>query len=186
MPSQRLARRYAIAVFSAAAESDAIARVGDDLAFAARTLRDDALARDFFVAPVVERADKERVVRRAFEGSLHEVALHALLLLVRKRRERLLDEIVAEYRELERTARNTRAVVITCAQPLEPSVLDRLLRLLEETYGTRFEPNVHVDPSVIGGIRLTFADTRIDDTVAGRLERLAHTLLLHPTDASLR
>ena len=60
---------------------------------------------DFFVAPVIERDQKERVLRNAFQGKVDEIALNTLLLLVRKRREGLLGAIVAQYRSLQLTAR---------------------------------------------------------------------------------
>ena len=47
---------------------------------------------------------------------------------------------------------------------------------LEKRYGTQFEVTQRVDPDVIGGLRLTLGDRRIDGTVAGRLDELSRGL----------
>ena len=90
MVSQTLARRYAVAIASVARDQNAVERVGDDLAAAARAIGEKPMVAEFFVAPVIDRPEKERVLNATFEGRVHTIALHSLLLLVQKRRERLL------------------------------------------------------------------------------------------------
>ncbi len=97
MVNQTLARRYAIAVARLAREQEAVERVSGDLQMLAGMIGSPGLINDFFESPVIDRPFKERVLGEAFEGKVHPIALHALLLLVRKRREVLLKTIVAEY-----------------------------------------------------------------------------------------
>ena len=104
MPSEKLARRYAVAVFSLAKERNAVNAVGDDLATVASVFADNPLLKEFFTAPIVARGVKERALLAAFEGKVHEIALHTLLLLVRKRRETLLAGLLGEYRKLQLAA----------------------------------------------------------------------------------
>jgi F-type H+-transporting ATPase subunit delta len=175
MVSETLARRYATAIFSLASSAGKADAVGADLdAFA--TALGDGLAHDFFVAPVVARADKERVLASAFSGKVDEIALHALLLLVRKRREPLLPVIASEYRRLQLEARGAQPLSITSARRIEPAALQSLVERLERLYGGAFEVRQTVDPQLIGGVRILIGDRRIDGTVSGRLEVLARTL----------
>src|SRR6185437_536595 len=101
MVSEKLARRYAAAVFSLASDGGAIERVGDDLAAIASVLDRTPEFAAFFVAPIVDRAEKERALLATFGGKVDDVALHAVLLLVRKRRETLLRALVDQYRKLQ-------------------------------------------------------------------------------------
>ena len=110
MVNRTLARRYAIAAIGVAGERGAVKRVGADLAAVAQAIGPHGLVHDFFVAPVIERREKERVLTQVFENRVDPVALHTLLLLVRKRREALLGAIVEEYLALERAARGARCV----------------------------------------------------------------------------
>lgn len=176
MVNEKLARRYAAAIFSLAGEGGTVDATGDDLATIAAVLDRDPMAADFFVAPVIGRRVKERVLYEAFGSRVGELALHALLLLVRKHRERLLGAVVAEYRKLQRAARGEEALTITSARPLPGNELTALVERLERIYGKKFDVTQIVDPGTIGGVRLQMGDRRIDGTVAGRLEHLSRTL----------
>jgi F-type H+-transporting ATPase subunit delta len=175
MPNETLARRYATAIFQLATEAKGVERVGHDLhTFVAALAADDVVNR-FFRSPVVDRTEKSAVIEQAF-GKLHEVALHAILLLIRKRRESLAPEIVAQFEVLERQARGAQTLNVTSARPLSKADLDALVAKLTATYKTPFDVTQNVDPELIGGIRITMGDKRIDGTIAGRLDDLARML----------
>ena len=176
MVNETLARRYATAVFSLASEQGAADRVGDDLTAIADAIGSQGDARDFFVAPVIDRPVKERVLETVFGGKVHEIALHTLLLLVRKRREPLLGALAAEYRKLQRTARNAESLTVTTARALPPDELRALVERLENLYKKKFDVTQVVEPDAIGGVRILMGDRSVDGTVAGRLEALARTL----------
>jgi F-type H+-transporting ATPase subunit delta len=175
MVNRTLARRYAVAVSELAREQGATDRVTADLQTIARAIGDNSAVRAFFEAPVIGRPDKERVLSEAF-GGLHPVALHALLLLVRKRRETLLQAIVAEYLAIERAARGRELLTLTAARALDRKEYSDVIAGLERSYGKKFEVTEVVDPSVIGGLRIMMGDRRIDATISGRLESLTREL----------
>ncbi len=176
MVNQTLARRYAVAIAQLAREQDAVERVTADLRGVSRTIGEPGLIHDFFVSPVIDRPAKERVLLQVFESRLHQVALHSLLLLVRKRREALLGAIVTEYLALERAARGVEVLTISSARPLGGPERSRLISRLEDFYGKKFEVTEIVDPSLIGGLRIMMGDRRIDATISGRLNALAREL----------
>ena len=176
MANETLARRYANAVFSLAQDRNAIAKIGNDLAALTDAIYADPTTAAFFTAPIVDRYEKERAFSAVFSGKVDEVALHSLLLLVRKHREALLREIVAQYRILERRARGAEPLTVTTAKPLSADELRSMVARLEKHYGKTFEVTQRVDAGVIGGARITMGDRRIDGTVAGRLEELSRQL----------
>ncbi|HKE36408.1 MAG TPA: ATP synthase F1 subunit delta [Candidatus Baltobacteraceae bacterium] len=176
MVNETLARRYAAAIFSLAQADDAVDAIGADLESVSSAIERDELSREFFVAPVVQRETKERVLDAAFGGRVHEVALHAVLLLVRKRREALLPTIVSEYRKMQLQSRGEEPLTVTTARELDPNELHTMVERLERLYGKKFEVKQIVDSKLIGGVRILMGDRRIDGTVSGRLESLARTL----------
>lgn len=176
MVNERLARRYALAVHSLALEENVVERVGDDFTTIASVLETDDSAGAFFVAPIVDRAEKERALLAAFDGRVHDLALHTLLLLVRKRRETLLGALVAEYRKLQQAGRGEEPLTVSSARELSGDELRAFVERLERRYGKKFEVKQVVDPGLIGGVRILMGDRRVDGTVAGRLDTLARTL----------
>ena len=176
MAHQKLARRYAQAIFQLAAEQRATHPVGSELAVLSAAIEDNSSALNFFLSPVVDRGEKERALASAFEGKVNPLTLHALLLLVRKRREGLLREIVHEYEALERASRGLDALTITSAKPLEAAKLNEIVAQLENIYGKKFEVTQRVQPDLIGGLRILMGDRRIDGSIEGRFQELARTL----------
>lgn len=176
MVNRTLARRYAIAVQSLARDENAADRVVSDLQIASQALAEPGKIHDFFVAPVIDRPTKERVLLEAFGDKIHPVALHTLLLLVRKRRETLLSALVAEYLDLERAARGAQTMRLSSARALDPGEYEKLVQRLEQLYGKKFEVTQIVDPRLIGGVRVMLGDRRIDASVSGRLDSLAREL----------
>ena len=104
------------------------------------------------------------------------LALHTLLLLVRKRRERILPELLRQYADLERASRGEDSLIIASAHKLPRKELDDLVAALSKKYGKKFDVEERVDPSLLGGVRVRMGDVSIDDTVAGKLNELMRTL----------
>jgi F-type H+-transporting ATPase subunit delta len=174
--NETLARRYATAVFELASDAKEVESVGTQLTSIVETLNGDPGVRNFFVSPVVSREDKERALLATFQGRVGDIALHTLLLLVRKRRETLLGDMVEEYRKIERNARGAELLVVTTARELSADELNTIVGRLERTYGKKFEASVKLDPLLIGGVRIAMGDRMIDGSVSGRLEELTRSL----------
>lgn len=176
MANQTLARRYAQAIFELARDAQAVQAVGTDLHTIAGAIAQDASTTSFFRSPVVDRKEKERVLTEAFSGNAHQIAVHALILIVRKRREALLDEVVRQYDALEQQARGAEPLTITSAKALSHEELAAMTQRLEKIYSKRFEVTQTVEPELIGGVRVSMGDRRIDGSVEGRLQEFSRTL----------
>lgn len=175
MPDQTLARRYATAFFELASDANAVGTVRTDLHAFVDTLHRDEQVQRFFRSPVVDREQKAAIVGSTFK-QLHEIALNGILLLIHKRRESLIEEIVRQYDDIEREARGAKTLTITTARALSQAELDEIVGKVGAAYKTSFDVTQSVDPHLIGGIRLMIGDRRIDGTIAGRLDDLARML----------
>jgi F-type H+-transporting ATPase subunit delta len=182
MQNQTVARRYATAIFSLAKERGVVATVGKDLHAALGAIEGDDDARRFFLSPVVDRGEKQKIFASSF-ASLDEVALHSVLLLVRKRREALLPEIVKQFDALALADAGFEQLAIASARPLAPAEVDDIVTRLSRLYGRRFDVRQSVDPALLGGVRITLGDRVIDGTIAGRLDNLFRDLLAAPAAA---
>ncbi len=179
MQNETIARRYATAIFNLAEASRAVTQVGGDLHASVAAIYGNDDVRRFFLSPVFGRKQKEALMLDAFGARLHEIALHTLLLLVRKRREALLEPIVSEFDKLALAASGREALEIVSARQLDPRERDAIVERFSRTYGKRFAVTMRVDPSLLGGVRVTLGDRRIDGSLAGRLDDIARELFSH-------
>jgi F-type H+-transporting ATPase subunit delta len=184
MHNETLARRYATAIFRLAEEAKAVEKVGKDLVAMKDAIYGNDDVRRFYLSPVFERKQKETLLAEAFDPKRNHIsliALHALLLLVRKRRESLLPSIVVEYGKLALAAAGEEPLEIVSARDLSKKDVAAIVARLERSYGKRFSVTQRTDPSLLGGVRITMGDRRIDGTLAGRFDELARDLMTHPS-----
>jgi F-type H+-transporting ATPase subunit delta len=176
MVNETVARRYATAIFNIARESSAVDAVGRDLRAATDAIYGNDAVRRFYLSPVFQRSQKESLLGEAFGKNLSTTALHSLLLLVRKRREALLPAIAQEYDKLARDAAGKEPLEIVSARELAPNELNSIVVRLSRIYGKSFDVTQRVDASLLGGVRITMGDLRIDGSLEGRLEDLSRQL----------
>jgi F-type H+-transporting ATPase subunit delta len=176
MANETVARRYAMAIFSLAKETNAVDAVGRDLRESSATISSDDTIRRFFVSPVIDRGEKASAIAAAFETRVGEIALHTLLLLIRKRREALLGPIVEQYEKLLLAEAHREPLEIASARPLEKAELDAIVARLSRKFGKAFEVTQKVEPEILGGVRITMSDRYVDGSIAGRLDELSRLL----------
>jgi len=169
--SQAAARVYAEALFDIGIETGTIGQVHDDLHAAFDALNGlDADLRTFFNLPQFRRDDKRRIINLAFEGKVGRPVLGLLHVLVEKRREPLLDNIVEEFdRYLDQHEGRVRARVTT-ARKLDDDLLDALRSAIEERTQKSVDLTETVDPEVIGGLRVNVGDRVLDGTLRRSLQ----------------
>jgi F-type H+-transporting ATPase subunit delta len=181
MQNETLARRYATAIFTLAKNAGSIDAVGSDLKSIETAIYSSDDVRRFYLSPVFQRTKKIDALLAAFtqdSGSpkVGDIALHSLLLLVRKRRESLLPAIASEYAKLALAASGKDKLEIVSARDLSPTDVSAIVARLQASYGKVFSVTQRTDPSLLGGMRITMGDLRIDGSLAGRFEELAREL----------
>jgi F-type H+-transporting ATPase subunit delta len=174
--NETLARRYATAIFNLAKDAGAVDAIGTGLGRLVQAIYQNDEVRRFYLSPVFERQKKSDALLAAFDGKVSEIALHALLLLVRKRRESLLPTIATEYEKIALAAAGKEPLEIVSARDLSKGDLAAILARLEKSYGKQFALTQRTDPALIGGLRITMSDRRIDGTLAARFDELARDL----------
>ncbi len=173
MAYEKLARRYADAVFALSSAANVIDQVAYELRDLATLFDGSAELRHFFHSPMMDRPDKITCVLASLEGRVHEITLHTILLLVHKRREIILDALVDAYDAVVRASRGREVLRITSARPLGNNELEALVSRVGAAYKSNFEVRQDLDPRLIGGVRLQTGDRRVDGSIAGRIEDLA-------------
>jgi len=166
-----VARRYAAALFDLAREKGLIDRFQRELKQVADLLesRSDvaAVLNDRLVSP----RNKKDLIERGFPD-LHEFILNLLHLLIDKRREEYIPEIIASFGRLVDAHNNTIEAEVTSAISLDEDERARLGRALERAIGKRVRLRAAVDPAILGGLVVRIEDRLYDGSVRTQLDRL--------------
>lgn len=177
MKDVRVARRYAAALFGIADRDDIIDSVGSDLALIERYLADVPYLRAVLMQPLASEAHKQKVVTDAFSDRVTATSLSFLNLLIRKRRETLIEECIRDYRALVAARNNTVEALAHSAVPLSETQRVKLTESLSRLTGKDVLLTAEVDSNMLGGVVVRVGDTIIDGSVRGRLQRLEQQLL---------
>ena len=177
MLNETVARRYSAALFALAKEAGSVDRcVGELDAFVA-ALSKDADIRDFFLSPVVDRTQKTALLSDAFASRLSELTFNFLVLLVRKRRENLVEVIARQLHELLDQDAGRAVATIATPTPMDPAQLASVARRLSGVYRRPIIPQARVDGDLLGGMVVQIGDNYVDASVAGKLEEVRRHLL---------
>lgn len=170
-----IARPYAQAIFRLARESRSL----DE--WSARLQRLCLIAADPEMARVVGnpkfsvRQVAELFVSLSGEPDNRELA-SLIGLLADNERFNVLGEIGEIFEQLKSEDEGVKDAVITSAFPLDEEQLKPLMVQLEAYFGSRLEPHVEIDPSLIGGVRVAVGDRILDASVRGKLDAMATAL----------
>jgi F-type H+-transporting ATPase subunit delta len=168
----RVGRRYAQALFTAATNLNVVQSVEDDLGAIVGIMENDERFRHFLLAPFTSRDEKIQVADKVFSDRVTALTMQVLRVMLTKRRE---DELPAVYREfvtLRREAQGVVHVVVTSVTELDADQRDRLIAKLRQQLNTQVEADYKVDPRIVGGVRVAFGNSVLDGSVRGALNRL--------------
>lgn len=177
MSPLRIARRYATALLKMAQEQGEHDRIYDELQQLRAVIQSSSELRAFLRNPIIRSERKRAVLDELFRSRVHPLLLHFLFLLVDKRREALLLDIITAYEELYFQYTDRLAVTVRSAIPLPEDLQERLITALHERTGKTIVPHFQVRPELLGGVQLQIGDTIIDGTLRHALKRLHQHLL---------
>ncbi len=176
MLNRSVARRYAEAFFSIAREANKVDEFELELDKAVETIEGTENFQDYLAHLLIPAKEKKEVIFKIFEGSISQMTLNFLLMIIDKRREAYIGVIVEQYKDLADESRNIMKAQLISAQEVSADEMKILAEKLSASTGKTVQLKQTVDPDLIGGIKIRMQDQIIDATVAKRLEMLKEKL----------
>jgi|YNPMSStandDraft_1061717.scaffolds.fasta_scaffold20072_4 F-type H+-transporting ATPase subunit delta len=177
MREERVARRYARALFQVALREQAVEVVNEALHQLLRALQEQPSLQRLLLTPYIPRERKRQMIRQAIERQTHPLLVSLVDVVVDKRREGILPEIAREFAALRDEHLGIVRVHVTTAYLLAPQQEEALIQSLQQRTGKTVVLETQVDPSLIGGVMVRIGDTVIDGSLRGQLQRLKQYLL---------
>ncbi len=181
MVDTRVAKRYAQALFESAKAKGIVAEVESDFHLISDTLHSDASFREFLYSPQYGREDKQTLLTAVFGKNVNVLTLELTKLMLSKQRETDIPGVASEFTRLRRDSEKIVHAVVTSTEVLTADQKAALVSRLQSQTGKSIEAEYKVDPTFIGGIKVSYDDFVLDGTVKGSLsklrEHLRHDLL---------
>lgn len=177
MLKESIARRYSEALFSLANERGETRQTIQDLDAFVEVTQHHTDVSAFYASPVIDRGLKEHILHDVLAERMNELAVNFLILLVRKRRENIVEIVAKQLHELLDRQAGREPAAIETPMPLSSQEINELADRLSQLYKHTIMPQPKVDPALLGGLIVQVGDRYVDDSVAGKLEELRRHLL---------
>lgn len=167
-------KTYAEALFSLVTEEkeQELTQVFSDLNGIAGIFKEEPDFIKLLKVPTIPVDEKLAVVKEAFEGKVHTYVLNFLYVLTENNRADSFSKILEHFTVLYNDRMNLADVTVTSAKPLGDDTVEKIRAKMTKVTGKTVNLMLKTDPSVIGGVVISYGNTVIDGSVKSRLERL--------------
>ena len=131
---------------------------------------------EFVRSRMIPVEQKGESLRKIFEGQISDLLLRFLLVVNRKERLDHLKSIFEAYQRQVWERQGRVEVEVYSPRELEAEHLDRVREGIRAALGKEPIVRVHLDPSMIGGLKMRIGDRLIDASVATRLGQIRERL----------
>ena len=170
------ARRYAEAAFQVAERDGTVDGWRRELDSAATIVAEPRIGRTLS-NPAIALDTRADAVSTTFGGVASQPVINLIKLMLRRGRIEDVPRVAAEFRRIDNARQGITIATATSAAPLSQDEVAALTSRLEAFTGGRVDLDIHVDPSLLGGLVVQVGDRLIDGSVRGRLERLRNQLV---------
>ena len=110
------------------------------------------------------------------DGQLDPGRISALVDSLIAQKPRNYIDVLKNYRRLLRLELEKRHATVETSSEVDPAIRSEIVANLKSKYGNDLSTEFHVDPQLLGGMRIRVGNDVWDGSVRNRLERLEHEL----------
>lgn len=172
----QIAQNYAEALYEAAVQDNLLEKVWAD----------SMLLADVFAAspelnilnnPGWKKQQKQDLIQQiAQKLELSRTMANFLQLIAENGRISDVSAIMTQFKHVYYKGQGILEVGVECVQPLSPAQNTKLKKGLEKLLKQPVVINYNINPEILGGLTVQFGSMRIDDSLAGRLNRLEQVM----------
>ena len=176
MIKRALALRYAKALFDMDLAKDNLEKRLTHFDLILDLLRKHPKSMKFLASPQILLEEKKHALETNLRDKCDSSFFHFLFFLIENGRLSSLKQIAEEYRMMFDKHLDIWEAKIVTAVPIGPDIEEGLNKKLENYYQKKIKIVKEVDPKIIGGAILIFANEMIDWSVKRRLKKMKESL----------
>lgn len=171
-----ISERYAHALLAAAKRQNAVAQVMQDAELLIPRSKLDERLHLFLEAPQIPTEAKSNLIRKAMENHVHPLTHNLMQLLLQRGRIEYTRPIIRRFVVLAEREQGILEAQVATAVQLDDSERQELQQSLERFTKARLKIQYVTEPTLIGGVRFSYGEMLVDDSVSGKLYRLRQEL----------
>ncbi len=175
--SNRVAQRYAQALYEAAVDQKKLEEVCSDIKYLKEIYFSSKDFNRFCNMPSLQLSIRLNVLRDIFASKTSKLTENFLMLLARKRRLNLLDVICQQFDNFFAEKHNIQKISIKSSHQLSADVVQEISSHMKTKLHKDIVPHFTTDPSLLGGVRIQVNDNVYDSTIKSKLDKLRQTIL---------
>lgn len=178
MLNPRLAARYAKSLMDIAQEQNKLEAVYTDIKGIESAQNVSRELVSLMRSPIVKADTKINIFKTLFGGKIDDVTERFINLIINKRREFFLPEIVTAFIQQYKEHKNINDVVLTTAHPLDEATLAGIKQQVASSLsGKEIDLKTIVDESLVGGFILEANNNLFDASIARDLRDIKKQFL---------
>lgn len=171
-----LAREYGEGLYILARDEDLRERIGQELKEITQILRQQPDFLRLLASRAINLEERLGVVDNAFANQAHPYMVNFMKLLIQRGSIDAFYDCAKWFSERYNEDFGIVEACVTTAKPLSEEQLAALKEKLDQMTGKNVILITHVDPALIGGVRVEMNGQKFDNTIQNRLERLKFNL----------
>lgn len=173
----RLAHRYALALFQLSQEHNIVDTIRQDLSHTIDIIQNNKVIQNFFVSPLTTFDHMYKICLSLVELlKLNPLTQQLLTILSRHKRMGLLTCLYTEFNNLNNSAQHKIQGEVISAVPLTQAVQKRLQKIYHAALGRSIIFTTRIDPELMGGMIIKAGPLMIDTSIRTRLNKIKTTL----------
>lgn len=167
--AELVGKRYSASLFEVGIELDKMDTFHKEINFIKDIIEDNNRVLKILEHPEISKREKRDVVKEIFGEMVSKEMLNFLFIIIDKRRETNIINIVDEFNKLFKDYRGIVDIEAVTAVPMNEEASERLKTVLRDKLEKEINLSNRVDPSIIGGVMLNMDEKIIDSTLKTQL-----------------
>lgn len=174
--AELVSSRYALALFEAGLDLGKVNEFNKELDFLKAVFEKEIKLLQILTHPRIDKNEKRDLMDSLFKDRISQEMMNFLYILIDKRREGSIVDIIHRYQEIFNEHENIVKVVAITAVPMEEKFKSKLITVLSNKLNKKIELDNKVDGTILGGVLLKIANKQLDGTVKGQLESIGKVI----------
>jgi F-type H+-transporting ATPase subunit delta len=149
-----------------------VAEVETDLQAIVQSIADHSDLQKLLSHPNIDSKKKTELLTTLFQGKVSDAVLNTVSLLVQRRREGILSQLLTDYVKIANEALGQAKAIVSTPIALSDQELQHIAASFSQLTGKKIQVQQVIEPSLLGGIQVRIGDRLYDGSLSGKLQRL--------------